>query len=189
MPLPDNQLQPITPIVDSDLTLAEALAGTSAPVEIQRQQVLLDLEYWSFDGVLHRGQLMVHESVAGEIKEIFAVIQTARFPIGRMVPVVRYGWSDDVSMSENNTSGFNYRAIVGKTALSKHATGLAVDVNPRFNPYVKSELVLPPGAVYDPQIPGTLTADGAVVQAFSQHGWEWGGAWQTLKDWHHFEKP
>lgn len=174
--------------IDSNLTLEEALAGTQAPPEIKRQQVLLDIEHWSFDGALHRGQLLVHEAVADEVASIFEIVKTARFPIEKIIPVVAYHWSDDVSMEENNTSGFNYRAIVGASALSRHATGRAVDINPRLNPYIKGDLVLPPGAVYDPQQPGTLTADSVVVQAFTECGWTWGGHWETRKDWHHFEK-
>ncbi len=177
-----------SPIIDSSLTLEEALTGTLAPPEIQQTQVLLDIEHWSFDGALHRGQLLVHQDVAEELTAIFERIKAARFPIEKVIPVVAYDWSDDVSMEENNCSGFNYRAIVGASALSKHATGLAVDINPRLNPYIKGDIVLPPGAVYDSQIPGTLTAECAVVQAFAEHGWTWGGHWETRKDWHHFEK-
>jgi hypothetical protein len=49
--------------------------------------------------------------------------------------------------------------------------------------------VLPPGAKYDPDAPGTLTADHPVTRAFLARGWEWGGNWKTLKDYQHFEKP
>jgi hypothetical protein len=49
-------------------------------------------------------------------------------------------------------------------------------------------VVLPPGAVYNPQVLGTLTPDCAVVQAFTEYGWTWGGNWETRRDWHHFEK-
>lgn len=177
------------PLIDSALTREQALTGTLAPPEIWQTQILLDIEYWSFDGALHRGQLVVHETVVDEVRAIFAEIEAARFPIEKMVPVVAYNWSDDVSMEENNSSGFNYRAIVGATTLSKHATGLAIDINPRLNPYIKGELVLPPGAVYDPQIAGTLTEECVAVQAFTKRGWVWGGHWETRKDWHHFEKP
>lgn len=177
-----------SPIIDSQLTLEAALAGTPAPPEIQQAQVLLNIEHWSFDGALHQGQLLVHRDVAGELTAIFEKMKAARFPIEKIIPVVAYDWSDDVSMEENNCSAFNYRAIVGASALSKHATGLAVDINPRLNPYIKGDVVLPPGAVYNPQKPGTLTPECVVVQAFKESGWVWGGDWETRKDWHHFEK-
>lgn len=91
-------------------------------------------------------------------------------------------------MADNNSSAFNYRTAVGKTNLSRHAFGRAIDINPVQNPYVKGGLVLPPGAVYDTGVRGTLLPDGVVVQAFEKRGWTWGGRWTTLKDWHHFEK-
>ena len=187
-PYPATNTFTMLPLIDSALTLEQALAGTPAPSAIRQTQTLLDITHWSFDGALHRGQLVVHEAVAGEVCAIFAEIEAARFPIEKIIPVVAYDWSDDVSMEENNSSGFNYRAIVGASALSKHATGLAIDINPHLNPYIKGELVLPPDAVYDPQVPGTLTDECVVVQAFTQRGWVWGGHWETRKDWHHFEK-
>lgn len=40
-------------------------------------------------------------------------------------------------MSDNNSSAFNFRYISYSTKLSKHALGLAVDINTLYNPYVK----------------------------------------------------
>ena len=40
-----------------------------------------------------------------------------------------------------------------------------------------------------PAAPGTLLETGPVVAAFESRGFIWGGRWETLKDWHHFEKP
>jgi peptidoglycan L-alanyl-D-glutamate endopeptidase CwlK len=102
---------------------------------------------------------------------------------------VKYGWSDDESMAANNSSGFNYRYIAGTDKLSQHAYGRAIDINPLFNPYIRGDVVDPPGGVYDPSRPGTLVAGDAIVQAFEARGWTWGGRWDTRKDWHHFEKP
>lgn len=42
-------------------------------------------------------------------------------------------------MSDNNTSAFNYRTIAGTDRLSKHGQGLAVDINPRYNPCVRTK--------------------------------------------------
>ncbi|HEX8832813.1 MAG TPA: M15 family metallopeptidase [Abditibacteriaceae bacterium] len=170
------------------MTLEEALAGKEIPPEIEQLQVLLDLPYCGFDGARHTGQMIVHRELAGEVQQIFAEIFAARFPIARMIPVAAYSWSDDASMADNNSSAFNYRLAVGKSNLSQHAHGRAIDINPVQNPYIKGDMVLPPGAVYDPAVAGTLVADGPVVAAFEARGWVWGGRWTTLKDWHHFEK-
>jgi len=171
------------------MTIEEALRGKEIPAHIRQSLALLDLEYRGFDGVPRIGQMVVHCDLADEVRAIFLEIRAADFPIAAMVPVVVHDWSDDASMAANNSSAFNYRVAVGKTNLSQHAYGRAIDINPLQNPYIKGDLILPPGAVYDPAVPGTLLAQGPVVAAFEKRGWTWGGRWTTLHDWHHFEKP
>jgi hypothetical protein len=170
------------------LTLDQALAGKEIPQYIKENLVLIDVEYWSFDAREKVGQLVIHRELAAEVKVIFAEIKAARFPIEKIIPVVAYDWSDDASMEDNNSSTFNYRNIVGGENLSQHAFGRAIDINPRQNPYVKGDIVLPQNAVYSPNIPGTIVSGDAVVDAFVKRGWDWGGNWQRLKDWQHFEK-
>ena len=91
-------------------------------------------------------------------------------------------------MAANNTSSINYREVTGGKKLSNHGLGFAIDINPLLNPYIKNELTLPIGSVYNPEKSGTLTADHIVVKTFLKLGWEWGGNWQSLKDYQHFEK-
>jgi peptidoglycan L-alanyl-D-glutamate endopeptidase CwlK len=170
------------------MTLQEALQGSPAPPEILETQVLIDLEYLGFDGVVHIGQMVAHRDLEIEIRAIFEDILMRRFPLFQMRPIVNFGWNDELSMEANNCSAFNYRLKVGKTSLSAHATGRAIDINPRQNPYFSGGLVLPPGATYDAAATGTLLEDGEVVQAFECRGWVWGGRWNTIKDFHHFEK-
>jgi hypothetical protein len=178
--------------LEATMTFEQALAGKHVPSHIRRALILIELEHLGFDGALHHGQMVVHQALAEEVREIFADIKAARFPIEKIVPVVRYDWSDDLSMVDNNSSCFNYRNIVGQQRLSQHARGRAIDINPLQNPYVKpgvkGTLILPPGAVYDPQQMGAIVEPGAVVEAFKRRGWNWGGDWHHLKDWQHFEK-
>ena len=104
-------------------------------------------------------------------------------------PIVRYGWSDEASMAADNTSAFNYRLIAGTDRLSRHATGRALDINPRRNPAVYPDgRIAPAGAVYRPGSPGTFTGEHPVVLAFRERGWRWGGDFTHLQDYHHFEK-
>jgi hypothetical protein len=170
------------------LTLKQALDGKEIPQHIKENLVLIDVEYWSFDACEKIGQLVIHRELAAEVKAIFAEIKAARFPIKKIIPVVAYNWSDDASMEDNNSSAFNYRNIVGGENLSQHAYGRAIDINPRQNPYIKGDIILPQNAVYAPDVLGTIISDGPVVEAFVKHGWDWGGNWQRLKDWQHFEK-
>jgi hypothetical protein len=170
------------------LTLEEALAGKEIPHHIRENLVLVDVEYRSFDECEYTGQLVIHRELAEEMKAIFAEIKAAHFPIEKIIPVAAYDWSDDASMEDNNSSAFNYRNIVGGENLSQHAYGRAIDINPCQNPYVKGDIVLPQNAFYSPDAPGTIVSGDAVVEAFVKRGWDWGGNWQRLKDWQHFEK-
>lgn len=170
------------------MTFDEAIAGSKAPQDVLSDLKLVDIDYISFDGKIHAGQLVVHERVAGELREIFTQLLAWKFPIEKVVPVVQYGWSDEDSMADNNTSAFNYRLIYGTNEPSNHSHGLAVDINPRVNPYVAIDgTVFPPGAVYDSSKPGALAAGDRVVSLFENKGWEWGGKWEK-KDWQHFQK-
>ncbi len=171
------------------MNLKSALGTQEIPLEIRENIALLELEYSGFDRQLQIGQLIIHRDLQNEVRAIFEEILTAQFPIEKMRPVSFYNFSDDASMADNNSSAFNYRRAVGKSQLSQHAFGRAIDINPMQNPYIKGELILPPNGIYNPGARGTLLADSAVVVAFEKRGWTWGGRWTSLKDWHHFEKP
>jgi hypothetical protein len=177
-------------LIDSRMSFAEAIAGTKAPDRVIRELCLVDVFYYSFDGKLHQGQVIVHQSVRRDVEKIFALIRRERFPIARAVPIVKYGWSDNASMADNNTSAFNYRWVAGTRRLSRHATGQAVDINPRQNPVVyRNGRISPKDAVYQPGTKGTLSEDSPVVRAFIERGWRWGGHFETMMDAHHFQKP
>ncbi|PRC45962.1 hypothetical protein C6A85_92520, partial [Mycobacterium sp. ITM-2017-0098] len=99
----------------------------------------IDLDYWGFDGQTHRGQLVVHRDLTGQVIEIFAQLHQMRFPIEKMRTVDLYpGADDELSMRDNNTSAFNCRDIPGTGNWSLHAYGRAIDINPKLNPYVDS---------------------------------------------------
>ncbi len=174
--------------VDCNYTLSEALAGIKIPLEIKKDLRLVDVRYYSFDGSLHEGQLVINKKLVNDIKDIFREIEEHKFPIQKVIPIVAYGWSDDSSMKDNNTSAFNYRNVEGTNRLSNHAYGRAIDINPWLNPQVKKDKVLPEGSAYNPKTAGTITRNSIVVRAFLEHGWEWGGDWQSSKDYQHFEK-
>jgi len=182
------------PIIDSDISLFEALRK-KAPAEFKDRQVILDVFYYSFDGRIHKGQIVIDKRLAKDIGEVFRIALESKFPIGSAIPIshdkfYKNGkWNeDDLSMLSNNASGFNYRLATASKNLSKHAYGFAIDINPVQNPYIKRNIILPAGAVYDPQKPGTLTRDCPVVRTFLRLGWTWGGDWISLKDYMHFEK-
>ncbi len=154
---------PENPIIDSAISLAEALKK-EAPPEFKARQRMLDVLYYSFDGKIHKGQVVIEDRLVGDIREVFRVAFEDKFPINSVIPIshekfFKEGkWNeDDQSMLSNNSSAFNYRSVTGGTSLSKHAFGFAIDINPVQNPYFKADIVLPPDAVYDINKPGTLT--------------------------------
>ena len=176
-------------LVDSGMDFAEAVAGTQAPREVLENLRLIGVHYAGLDGRRHRGQLVVHRELAAELEELFAIMEKEAFPISGVVPIVRFGWSDEASMAANNASAFNYRVVAGTDRLSRHATGRAVDINPKLNPAIYADgRIAPAGGLYRPGAPGTFTGDHPAVLAFLERGWRWGGCFNHVRDYHHFEK-
>ena len=175
-------------VIDSDMAFEEAVAGISIPQSILENLRLVDVYYYGFDDKLHKGQLVVHKAVVLDVIEIFELIRESRFPISKVVPISNYGWSDEKSMQDNNTSAFNYRFISWTRVISNHAAGLAIDINPALNPYIKNGNSLPENCIYDTTKAGTILSDSELVKEFKRRGWQWGGDWKRLKDYQHFEK-
>lgn len=181
-------------VIDSSISLEKALNGTTAPEEIINTLRLIDIDYISFDDNLHRGQLLVHESVAGELLDMFKQLLEWRFPIAKMIPISEYNWSDEASMEDNNSSGFCYRFVYGTNEPSNHSYGLAIDINPVQNPYISVDgTIFPINAIYDPEKPGTLKKNDEIVSLFESKGWKWDGYGmkidgKEITDWQHFQK-
>lgn len=151
--------------------------------------VAVTVAHHGFDGAVHEGRLVVARSVADDVAAVFADLFAAGFPIERMEPVASYGGDDDASMAANNSSGYNCRVVAGTSTLSKHALGLAIDINPLVNPWVHDGRVDPPaGADHVDRTrtdPGLIHADDVVVRAFAARDWSWGGDWNE-PDYQHF---
>lgn len=174
-------------IIDSELTFEEAIAGTKAPKSIIDELVLFDVQYKSTDGKLHQGQILTNKKIESEIREIFHFMLENDFVIEKAIPIVHYGWSDSLSMDDNNTYSFCYRNV----SYSKHARGMAIDINPRFNPLRWKKVNRPnqpEGAVLDTTINGTLYPNHVVVKEFRRLGFRWGHTFSKYYDDHHFEK-
>lgn len=175
-------------IIDSHITLTQALSGKEIPHKNTKNLKIIEVEYYSFDHRLHRGQVVIHKDLEDDIKEIFALIKEKRFPVKKVVPANIYNWSDETSMKDNNTSAFNYRFVSGTRTFSAHSLGRAIDINPFQNPKIKNGKTLPEGAVYNKFAPGTITKQSWLIHEFYKRGWRWGGNWNSLKDYQHFQK-
>lgn len=145
-------------------------------------------------GEIQTGEMVVNKMIADRVVSIFRQLFDAGYRIERMVLIDDYDADDDRSMSDNNTSCFNYRVVAGTKSLSKHAYGLAIDLNPRYNPYVRGNNVSPLNGkdyAFNRQnrtdIPYKIDAADLAYRLFMKAGAQWGGAWKTMKDYQHFQ--
>ncbi len=176
-----------TIIIDSKLTFEEAVVGTKASKSTIDELVLFDVKYISTDGKLHQGQILTNKKLEKDIKQMFDFMLENNFVIEKAIPIVHYNWNDSLSMNDNNTYSFCYR----NPSYSKHARGMAIDINPRFNPLrwkKTNRPSQPEGAVLDTTVNGTLYPDHIVVKEFKRLGFHWGHTFSKYYDDHHFEK-
>lgn len=187
VPVTDTIPEKDTIVIDSQLTFEEAVAGTKAPRSIIDELVLFDVLYKSTDDKLHKGQILTNRKIENDIRDIFEFMLKNDFVVEKAIPIVHYNWNDSLSMDDNNTYSFCYRNI----AYSKHARGMAIDINPRFNPvrWKKTNRPnQPENAVLDTTVNGTLHPDHVLVKEFGRLGFRWGHTFSKYYDDHHFEK-
>ena len=151
--------------------------------------------YVDFAGRSSEGELVVNKLIADDILDIFKQLYKAQYPIERIALIDEYDGDDEQSMSDNNTSALNFRTIAGTDIVSEHGMGLAVDVNPFYNPQVKETengvKVSPEDAISYTDRSGDflykIDHEDLCYKLFTEHGFEWGGDWETGKDYQHFE--
>ena len=180
---------PIPPEVEARMRGVSYPAYATISLEDLRY---LRLSYVDFEGNPQVGELVCNKRIADDLVDIFRELYKARYPIRSIRLIDEYGGKDEASMADDNTSCFNYRPKSGGRSLSKHALGLAVDVNPLENPYVRGRTVLPAEAVpyvdREQTFPHKIDKNDLSYKLFRQHGFTWGGSWGLLKDYQHFEK-
>lgn len=158
----------------------------------------LTVKHYDEKGDVKQGEIVCNKQIANDLIEIFWQLYEIKYPIEKMVLIDEYDGDDERSMTDNNTSCFNYRTIAGSKKLSKHAQGLAIDINPRYNPCVRAvngKLVSSPQSGRNwafsrstKKHPMLIKYGDQLHQLFLKHGFRWGGSWKTLKDYQHFEK-
>jgi hypothetical protein len=155
----------------------------------------LTVAHWGYDDSIKIGHMVVHAKLAQEIVEIFQELFQAQFPIERMELIDYYDTDDERSMEANNSSAFCCRANTTYPGqFSNHSYGIAIDINPLVNPYVKGSLVLPAGG--HAYLDRSLIYKGAIIKsmdnscyrAFISRGYEWGGDFIGRVDYQHFSK-
>jgi hypothetical protein len=155
---------------------------------------MMVLSYRGMDGQAHQGQLVVSADRVDELITIFGQLYQMQYPIAKMLTPDHYANADDeLSMEDNNTSGYNCRDIPDTGRWSYHAYGRAIDINPLINPYHDVNGMQPKngGPFLDRtrRDPGLLHDGDQTVLAFTDRGWTWGGHWTDPIDYQHFELP
>ena len=178
------------------------ITGVSYPKEGAAEISYEDLNYvhvlhYDFNGEVAQGELICNQAIAQDLVEIFYELYVAEYQIEKITLIEAYDGDDNASMEDNNTSCFNYRAVTGQSSLSKHALGLAIDINPFYNPYIRytqenGRIVLPEGS--EPytdrslDFPYKIDSQDLCLRLFLEHGFIWGGDWNSMKDYQHFQK-
>ena len=170
---------------------------TEEPIQISYDELAyVHVLYYDFDAQVQEGELICNQEIAQDLVEIFSGLYNGKYPIEKIRLIDEYDADDEASMADNNTSCFNYRTVPGKTKLSNHSYGRAIDVNPLYNPYVREKngalLVSPDNAAAyadrSAEFPHKIDKDDLCYKLFVQHGFQWGGSWNSSKDYQHFEK-
>jgi hypothetical protein len=120
---------------------------------------------------------------------------------GRTIGGVPVPWVDAIRALEaalkaggytpKSAWAYNFRGIGGKSCscssygnCSLHGFGIAIDIDPRINPYVRSSNFSWASTAFSPNqialIEGIKNTKGEQV-------WFWGGRWFSIKDYMHFE--
>ena len=143
------------------------------------------------------GEMVVNKAIAKDVLKIFRQLYEADYPIERMRLIDYWDADDERSMTANNSSSFNFRFISHTNKVSKHGMGMAIDINPLYNPYTKTladgKTIVEPAAgkpYLDRQrkYKYKIERGDLCFRLFSKYGFHWGGDWQSVKDYQHFEK-
>ena len=187
----------IAPTLSIDVV--NVIADTDKPAVSYEDLCYMNVRYYDFEGEIQTGELICNKGIAQDLVEIFYELYLNEYQIEKIRLIDEYGGDDTASMEDNNTSCFNYRVVDGTTSLSKHALGCAIDINPFYNPYVVynkngsgETYISPKGseryADRSQNFPYKIDENDLCYKLFTEHGFIWGGNWNSSKDYQHFQK-
>jgi hypothetical protein len=169
--------------------LARSSWAPECPVTVD-DLAYLTLAHYGFDGRFHTGEMIINAAMAEDVVGVFRKLHEVRFPIEQMRVIAAEEIDAHPTGDWNDTTSFVCRPAVGSGSWSQHAFGLAIDINPFHNPYLKGDLVLPElASAYLDRAdvrPGMIVPGDVAIEAFAAIGWGWGGYWSSLDDWMHF---
>ena len=156
--------------------------------------VFIYVKYYDFNEKIQEGKLVCNRIVANKLLNIFKKLYKNKYQIDKIKLIDEYNFNDIKSMEDNNTSCFNYRKILNTDKYSKHSYGLAVDINPLYNPYFVKEnnkvIIYPKNAIVfadrNKNFDHKIDQNDLCYKLFIQEGFIWGGNWE-YPDYQHFE--
>lgn len=170
-------------------------AGCPVPLSDLR---LLRFNHVGLDGEIERGRMVVNASVAEDVLWVFRRLFEARFAMKRVDLAREFDrsrWEERRHSRRSVTASFNCRVVITPagpgTTFSQHSYGLAIDINPLQNPYVRSDgwvrnRFARPYVDRSKDLAGMIHDGDVVVRSFAAIGWAWGGRWSGGKDYMHF---
>lgn len=180
------------PIPDTVKTRMQGKSMTDKATISYDELRYLTLYHYDYDGNIQQGEMVCNQAIAHDLLCIFRDLFAAAYSIHSIRLVEDFDASDEASMQANNTSCFNYRMVEGTRMISKHAFGMAVDVNPLQNPCIRGGRVHPETAKdyvdRTKDFPHKIDKNDYCKKVFTSYGFIWGGNWGSSKDYHHFEK-
>lgn len=121
-------------------------------------EVKAELVWWTVPGSGGK-RTRVHRAMIADLRQVAATL-SSEASRGRVYPIT-------------SVAGFTPRTIGGSHQLSRHALGLAIDINPGRNPFRADNRL-------------TTNMPGWFVDAWREAGFCWGGDWRFSKDPMHF---
>lgn len=181
--------------------IKEFIIGRSYKKEAEAYIDIDDLLYipllhYNITGTICFGEMIINKEIAKIVSSIFLKLFLVKYPIQSIRLIDYYDASDEKSMRANNSSCFCFRNIYRNSKLSKHAFGMAIDLNPLYNPYVKIEknegVIVQPFEGWQFLDRGKnfcykMTSEDFAVKCFKKEGFKWGGDWSNPVDYQHFE--
>ncbi len=173
--------------------------GAAAPETAIEELRYVHIRHYDFDGNPAEGELICSKTIAQDLVEIFHELYRSEYQLERVLLIDEYDGDATASMEANNSFCFHYPPRGQEdedSELSTHAYGLAVDINPFYNPYVTyrdgEEQVSPESALaYADRSSGfayKIDENDLCYRLFTRHGFLWGGDWNHAKDYGHFQK-
>lgn len=151
----------------------------------------LNVLYLDFDGETKVGEIIANRVISKRLLKIFKELYVNKYKIEKIRLIDEYDADDEKSMSDNNSSCFCFRTIADTNTISNHTYGLAIDINPLYNPYIVGDKIMPSNAFEyadrEKDFPHKITKKDFCYKQFMKHGFSWGGSWKNEKDYQHFQ--